>query len=139
MIRRANIVDLPAVLSMANDLTAMHVAEGLVDNGAALRAAITAGIRHVFVADDGGELVGFVAWIPTFIGEACGYGTYVKPTHRRAGLSDALRDAAKVNLVANGVKVVTGAVALFNEPAIEAVKKQGFKPVAMLVQLDLGA
>ena len=138
MIRRATIADLPSVLAMANDLTAMHVAEGMVDNGAALRAAISSGIRHVFVADGGGELVGFVAWIPTFIGEACGYGTYVKPSHRRKGLSDALRDAAKVNLKANGVRVVTGGVALFNEPALEAVKKQGFVPIAYVVQLDLG-
>jgi len=139
MIRKATTEDTNAVLDMLNALTDMHVAEGLPDNRDALKRAVLGGLEHVFVAEDAGVPVGMVAWIPISLYEAAGYGTYVAPTHRRKGLSDALRDAAKEYLKGMGVKVVTGGVALFNEHAMKAVQKQGFNPVAYVVQLQLGS
>ena len=137
MIRKATTEDACAVIDMLNALTDMHVAEGLPDNRDALKRAVLGGLEHVFVAEDAGALVGMVAWIPTSLYEAVGYGTYVAPTHRRRGLSASLRDAAKAYLRGIGVKSVTGGCALFNESAMAAVRKQGFVPVAYIVQLNL--
>ena len=137
MIRKATAEDTCAVIDMLNALTDMHVAEGLPDNRDALKRAVLGGLEHVFVAEEAGVPVGMVAWVPISTCEAVGYGTYVAPTHRRMGLSDSLRDAAKTYLRGMGVKVVTGGCALFNEPAMAAVRKQGFVPVAYVVQLNL--
>jgi GNAT superfamily N-acetyltransferase len=137
MIRIATESDLPKLKIMIELLTDMHVKEGLPDNRDAFYAAVKGGIDHVFVMEESGELVGFVAWIPISDSEAVGYGTYVAQDFRRKGISEALRSASKEHLKSIGISIVTGGVAMFNEPAMKAVQKQGFKPVAYVVQLSL--
>lgn len=68
---------------------------------------------------------------------ANGYGTYVRPEFRRAGLATKLRKAAAARLRALGFEAVVGQVERSNEPGREATRRAGFQTFALLERLML--
>ncbi len=97
------------------------------------------------LAVDGGEAVGALLWgaVPVLPVEPVnpkavyGWGAFTSPTHRRQGVSKALRERAILDLDVMGVEVVTGSVLLSNPGGCESSRSIGFKPTQILGNLDV--
>jgi GNAT superfamily N-acetyltransferase len=105
--------------------------------------AIQYGIRRgeaVVVAEESGELVGFVVWVAfpdAAEGEVLGAGTYVAPQFRRQLVSVEMREFAKDYCREKGRKYVSGAVFGENVAGLRAAKRTGARVRGYLVEWTL--
>jgi len=141
--------DRGALIPMVEDCLAINQAAGaemrptvknasvLVEMG--LRAA--AANQPCLVAQlPDGTLVGYTLWceLPNALGLDFtsrilhGLGTYVVPTHRREGVSDALRDHAEQIAARLGYDKIVGIA--YHEPGFASCSKRGFKAVGVNVE-----
>jgi len=69
----------------------------------------------------------------TIFGEcAYGYGTYVRPDHRRKGLSERMRTMVNDVLYEKGFKTIIGGVHFGNTAGLESARKNGFVPFQII-------
>jgi GNAT superfamily N-acetyltransferase len=143
LIRLANADDGPKLWRLVEEYIEEERRRGSPDQRKVIALAIEYGIRRgeaVVVAEEAGELVGFVVWVAfpdAAEGEVLGAGTYVTPRFRRQLLSVQLREFAKDFCRAKGKKFVSGAVWGDNAAAIAAAKRTGAKVKGYLVEWTL--
>jgi len=142
-IRLATPLDGEKLWALAEEFLASQMEFGAPDQRKALALALKHGIDSggaVVVAEQNGELVGFVAWTAhpgAADGEAVGFGTYVKPDHRKHGFSERMRDFAKRHLRHQGISFVTGAVRDNNIPGLASARTSGGRIVGYIVEWKL--
>lgn len=98
---------------------------------------ISTGLGGVFVAEDGGRLVGFSAWVsfPSFpVGYVEGIGAYVLPEYRRAKVAHELGVAGMNHFAANGGEYVYGRVYFANEPSVARCMAEGSEKIGYLIR-----
>ena len=106
----------------------------------AIAIAVGHGIDNneaVFIAEDDGKIVGYVAWVHlpgNARGHVEGCGTFVKPELRRTGLSKKLRTYAIMHAKSKGYHTVRGVASKTNEAALASVLKSGFNVVGIMVE-----
>ena len=143
LIRLANGDDGPQLWRLVEEYIEEEKLRGSPDQRKVLAMAIEYGVRRgeaVVVAEESGELVGFVVWVAfpdVAEGEVLGAGTYVTPQFRRQLVSVQMREFAKDFCRAKGKKFVTGAVWGDNIPALKAAKRTGAKVKGYLVEWRL--
>ena len=90
----------------------------------------------VFVCEDCGDLIGFVACtLPTGGPRAFNHGLYVRPEWRRQGIALSLMEAAKARCREIGVEKIFDMVGITNEAALKLMAKLGEEPVAFTYKL----
>lgn len=144
-IRPAVKEDWPAIVALVRQAVAeLEGRFGIPDVSEVMSPLIAQGIElgeAVYVADVDGAVVGYVAWVGHVPGipkgRAIGLGTYVDPQHRRRHLSDELRAAASARCRELGYVAVRGEAHVDNEAGLRSCERLGFKPVAVVVELDL--
>lgn len=90
--------------------------------------------------DDSGRAIGAIFWTigpAPGLKTAFGYGTYIRPRHRRLGIGKALRAAAVDRLKAIGTQLLVGCAHSLNEPGRESLLALGMTPTATLYHLRL--
>ena len=143
IIRVATEEDWPSLRKMVRWLDA----ENVKHRQQSVEADITAGLLHAFHTDqeivvaegDGGELVGFCAWvvIPKLSGkDAMGLGTWVHPSFLRSGIGRNMRQLAQRKLEARGVKSVVGVAAAGNEAGLQSCLADGFQISGYVVRKE---
>jgi GNAT superfamily N-acetyltransferase len=143
LIRLANADDGARLWRLVEEYIEEEKRRGSPDQRKVLAMAIEYGVRRgeaVVVAEEAGELVGFVVWVAfpdAAEGEVLGAGTYVTPRFRRQLVSVELREFAKDFCRAKGRKFVSGAVWGDNPAAIAAAKRTGAKVKGYLVEWRL--
>jgi Acetyltransferase (GNAT) family. len=143
LIRLANADDGTKLWRLVEEYIEEERGRGSPDQRKVIALAIEYGIRRgeaVVVAEEAGELVGFVVWVAfpdAAEGEVLGAGTYVSPRFRRQLVSVQLREFAKDFCRAKGKKFVTGAVWGDNTAALAAAKRTGAKVKGYLVEWRL--
>ena len=143
LIRLANADDGTKLWRLVEEYIEEERGRGSPDQRKVIALAIEYGIRRgeaVVVAEEAGELVGFVVWVAfpdAAEGEVLGAGTYVSPRFRRQLVSVQLREFAKDFCRAKGKKFVTGAVWGDNTAALAAAKRTGAKVKGYLVEWTL--
>jgi RimJ/RimL family protein N-acetyltransferase len=68
---------------------------------------------------------------------AIGWGSYVKPEHRKSQICTELRAAARAHLKEQGFKKLDGSVDPTNQAAVKSVEAAGFRHTTLNVELDL--
>jgi GNAT superfamily N-acetyltransferase len=143
LIRLANGDDAKQLWGLVEEYIEEEKRRGSPDQRKVLAMAIEYGVRRgeaVVVAEEAGELVGFVVWVAfpdAAEGEVLGAGTYVTPKFRRQLVSVELREFAKDFCRAKGRKYVSGAVWGDNIPALKAAKRTGAQVKGYLVEWPL--
>lgn len=122
-------------------------AENVEHRQQSVEREIIAGMLHAFatgqeivVAEtDGGELVGFCAWvsIPQLSDrDAMGLGTWVSPRFQRSGMGRSMRELAQRHLEVRGVTSVVGVAAAGNEAGLRSCTNDGFVITGYVVRKD---
>ena len=143
MIRVATEEDWPSLRKMVGFLDA----ENVEHRQQSVERDIVAGMLHAFatgqeivVAEaDGGELVGFCAWvsIPQLSDrDAMGLGTWVSPRFQRSGMGRSMRELAQRHLEARGVTSVVGVAAAGNKAGLRSCTDDGFVITGYVVRKD---
>ena len=110
--------------------------------------AVIGGISYALRSDQAivvadatpGGVVGFVAWawvpgVPD--GSVLGFGTYVRPAWRQAGVSEAMRDEAARYYAGRGRQRVEGSVARGNRSGLRSALAAGFRVTGYIVEKEL--
>jgi predicted N-acetyltransferase YhbS len=143
MIRLATPADGAKLWALAEEFLASQRDFGAPDQRRALAAILAHGVKageSVVVAEQDGELVGFVAWsaLPNAAdGEVVGGGTFVSPFWRGSGLSNRMRAFAKEHCRKKGHRFVSGAVWKGNDSGMRSVEHSGGRVVGYLVEWRL--
>jgi len=143
IIRAATEEDWPSLQKMVKFLDA----ENVEHRQQSVEREIIAGMLHAFatgqeivVAEtDGGELVGFCAWvsIPQLSDrDAMGLGTWVSPRFQRSGMGRSMRELAQRHLEVRGVTSVVGVAAAGNEAGLRSCTNDGFVITGYVVRKD---
>ena len=142
-IRLAEQDDGPKLWALAEELIASQAEFGAPDYRRAMATFLAHGVSNyeaIVVAEQDGELVGFTAWarVPDGAdGEVCGMGTYVKPSWRKGGLSNRLREFAKAHCKSKGYQFVTAVVWKGNYAGLASAESSGANIVGYLVEWKL--
>jgi GNAT superfamily N-acetyltransferase len=143
LIRLANADDAAKLWRLVEEYVEEQKSLGNPDQRKILALAIEYGVRRgeaVVVAEESGELVGFVVWVAfpdAAEGEVLGAGTYVAPQFRRQLVSVEMREFAKDFCRAKGMKFVSGAVLGENVAGLAAAKRTGAKVRGYMVEWPL--
>lgn len=155
-IRRAFEADVDSLVPLKASLHAMHVARRpdifkamTTDDVASwLRGKLAAETTQVWMAEEGGELVGYALaarrkreetsflhsrqWCE--IDEVA-----VTPSYRRRGIARALIERAAQHARQSGLEAVELSTWAFNEPARQAFARVGFRPMIARYELEPAA
>ncbi len=92
----------------------------------------------LFAVEDG-RTVGVALWGAASSEEdfAYGWGVYTIESHRRQGISTALRERAITELDRMGVQAAIGVVLISNKQGCESSRANGFTPTHILASMDI--
>jgi GNAT superfamily N-acetyltransferase len=143
VIRQAGLQDWESLSRLIAECAAEHSGFNGVNDAQLAHDGILHGVRTgeaVFVAEEGGVPVGYVAWVHFPLspeGHVSGLGTFVSRDFRRQGISKKLRDAAVQHCKRKGYSRIEGVAHVDNDAGLSSSIDKGFKIVGYLVSKEI--
>lgn len=143
-IRTGVVADAPAIASLINHeirtgLAIWRYADRPLHEIEAMLAERIAAQHALYLADIGGQTVGWASYGPFRAGEGYGltmeHSVHVTPTHQRQGIASALMERLIDHADAQGVHSLIGAVESTNTGSIALHDRLGFSEVGRLPEI----